>query len=334
MRRRAIERLLPIVAGLVVIPAGAAAGYHWIEGWPWLDAIYMTVITLSTVGFNEVHPLSPAGRVFTMCLIVSGGLLGAYAIAQLGQFVFSGEWRRHWEIQKRRRVMAKLSDHIIVCGYGRVGRSVVQELKSEGIPFSVIDLSQEKVGRLQEDGELAVHGDAAEERTLREAGIERARGLVTAARSDAENVFIVLTARSLRADLSIVSRADVEESEAKLLRAGATRVILPYHITGRRMVTMLVRPDAADFLDEVSHTSGMELLLEQVLVSPESALVGRTIAETWAAHNLDVTVLACKSVEGQWSTRPRGDSVVRAGSRLIALGTVDHLQKLIELARG
>jgi voltage-gated potassium channel len=194
-------------------------------------------------------------------------------------------------------------------------------------------LSRDKIAHLHQDGDLAVQGDAADESKLMEAGIVRARGLVAAARSDAENVFIVLTARSLRADLAIVARADVEESEPKLLRAGATRVILPYHITGRRLVTMLVRPDAADFLDEVSHTSGMELLLEQVEVSPGSALVGRTIAETWAAHTLDVTVLACKTVEGQWSTRPQGNSVVRAGSRLIALGTVDHLQKLIDLAR-
>ncbi len=308
-------------------------GYHWIEGWSWLDSLYMTVITLSTVGFNEVHPLSPAGRVFTMGLIISGGVLAAYSLAQLGQFFFSGEWRLHWETQKRTRMLAKLSEHIIVCGCGRVGRNVVQELKSEGIPFSVIDLNPEKVRRLEEAGDLVVLGDAADESVLREAGIDRARGLVAAARSDAENVFIVLTARSLRADLAIVARADVEESEAKLLRAGATRVILPYHITGRRMVTMLVRPDAADFLDEVSHTSGLELLLEQVEVSANSPLVGRKIGEAWARHRLDVTLLACKQVDGQWSTRPRNESVIQAGSRLIALGTVDHLQKLIELAR-
>jgi len=330
--KRTFDRFLPVVIGLVVLPAVGVVGYRWLEGWPLLDALYMTVITLSTVGFGEVRPLSPAGRIFTMALIVSGGVLAAYSLSSLAHFFFSGEWRNHWENKRRLRMLTKLSNHIIVCGYGRVGRNVVAELKLEGLPLVVIDLNPDKVARVQEAGNLAVLGDASHESKLREAGVERARGLVAAAKSDAENVFIVLTARSLRPDLSIVARADYEESEPKLLRAGASRVILPYHITGRRMVTMLVRPQVADFLDEVSHTSGMELLLEQVQVSSKSPRVGQALAEAQVRHQLDVTVLACKRADGQWNTRPRGDTVVQADSQIIALGTVDHLQKLIELA--
>lgn len=332
-RHRMFDRFAPIVIGLIVLPAVGVAGYCWIEGWSLLDALYMTVTTLGTVGYGETHPLSNGGRIFTMGLIVSGGALGAFALTQLAQIVFSGEWRRHWENRRRLRMLSEISNHIIVCGYGRVGRNVVEELRAEGLPFVVIDLNLEKIARAQETGALGVLGDAANERKLKEAGIDRARGLVAAAKSDAENVFIVLTARSLRPALSIVARADVEESEPKLLRAGANRVILPYHITGRRLVTMLVRPDVADFLDEVSHASGMELLLEQIQVAAGSSLTGQTLADAQARHQFDVTVLASKTSDGKWNCRPHGGTVVESGCQLTALGTQEHLQKLTSLAR-
>ncbi len=333
-RPRLFDRFVPIVGGLLVLPAIGVAGYCWIEGWPVLDALYMTVITLSTVGYTEVHPMSSAGRIFTMGLIAGGGVLAAYALTQVAQIVFSGELRSSWVAQKRRRMLAELSQHFIVCGYGRVGRNVVTELQSEQLPFVVIEPQPEKVATVQESGALAVQGDAAVEGVLRQAGIERARGLVACAKTDADNVFIVLTARSLRPDLIIVARADVEESEAKLRRAGASRVILPYHITGRRMVTMLVRPDVADFLDEVSHTSGLELVLEQIQIAPTSPLAGLALAVAQARHDFDVTVLACKHADGQWNTRPHSETVVQPGCQLIALGTLPNLQKLLALARG
>ena len=332
-RQRLLDRFVPIVIGLIVLPAVGVTGYCWIEGWSLLDALYMTVTTLATVGYGETHPLSTGGRIFTMGLIVGGGALAAFALTQLAQIVFSGEWRQHWENQKRLRMLAEISQHIIVCGYGRVGRNVIEELKAEGLPFVVIDLNPEKIARVQETGALTVLGDAANDSKLKEAGIDRARGLVAAAKSDAENVFIVLTARSLRPDLAIVARADLEESQPKLLRAGANRVILPYHITGRRLVTMLVRPDVADFLDEVSHTSGMELLLEQIHVATGSALAGQTLADAQARHQFDVTVLACKTSDGKWNCRPHGGTVVAPHTQLIALGTKEHLQKLTGLAR-
>lgn len=332
-RQQIFDRFAPIVAGLLVLPAIGTVGYCWIEGWTLLDALYMTVTTLATVGYGEVHPLSSGGRVFTMGLIVGGGVLAAYALTQVAQIVFSGELRRYWVEQKRRRMLAELSDHFIVCGYGRVGRNVVVELQNEKLPCAVIELLPEKVAPLRESGALVVPGDAALEGVLRQAGIERARGLVACAKTDADNVFIVLTARSLRPDLTIVARADVEESEAKLRRAGASRVILPYHITGRRMVTMLVRPDVADFLDEVSHTSGLELVLEQIKIAPTSPLVGLPLAAAQARHDFDVTVLACKHADGRWNTRPHGETVMEPGCQMIALGTLSHLQKLLELAR-
>ena len=229
-RQRLFDRFAPIVIGLIVLPAVGVTGYWWIEGWSFLDALFMTVITLSTVGYSEIHPLSSVGRIFTMGLIVSGGVLAAFSLTQLAHILFSGEWRGHWESQKRLRMLARLSNHIIVCGYGRV--------------------------------------------------------------------------------------------------------ILPYHITGRRLVTMLVRPDVADFLDEVSHASGMELLLEQVQVAVGSSLAGQTLADAQARYEFDVTVLACKTSDGKWNCRPRGVTVMEPQTQLIALGTHGSLQKLIVLARG
>lgn len=332
-RQRLFDRFAPIVIGLLVLPTLGVAGYCWIEHWSFIDGLYMTVTTLSTVGFAEVHPLSPSGRILTMALIVSGGVMAAYALTQVAQIIFSGDWRLYWEHQRRTRLMNNLSNHIIVCGYGRVGRNVIEELQTEHLPYVVIDSLPEKVARAEESGAFAVLGDAAHESKLKEAGIERARGLVAAAKSDAENVFIVLTARCLRPDLSIVARADMEESEPKLLRAGANRVILPYHIAGRRMVTMLVRPDVADFLDEVTHSSGMELLLEQIQVGANSPLVGMTLLEARQRHQFDVTVLACKGADHEWNTRPGSATIVQADSQLITLGTLDELKKLIDLAR-
>ena len=229
-------------------------------------------------------------------------------------------------------MLAELSDHIIVCGYGRVGRHVAHELKVEGLPFVVIETDPEKIAHIREAGYQALGGDAADEIHLKEAGIDRARGLVVAANSDAENVFIVLTARSLKPDLLIVARANYEKSEAKLLRAGANRVILPYGITGHRMVTMLVRPDVADFLDEVAHAGGLELIIEQIKVYPTSTLVGQTLAQ--AQLDNQITVLAFKSSDGQLNTRPRGDTVLEANGQIIALGTRDHLQELMEITQG
>lgn len=332
-RQRLFDRFAPIVIGLLVLPALGVLGYRWIEGWSLLDALYMTVTTLATVGYGEVHPLSQSGRIFTMGLIVGGGVVAAYALAQLTQIVFSGEWRRYWEQEKRSRLMNKLTNHIIVCGYGRVGRNVVAELELEGLRYVVVDVDPAKIAQVQETGGLAVLGDASHESKLKEAGIEHARGLITAANSDAENVFIVLTARSMRSDLAIVARADIEESEPKLLRAGASRVILPYRITGHRMVTMLVRPEVAEFLDGVSHITGMELLVEQIQVAPSSPLVGLTLHEARERHQFGVTVLACKLADRQWNTRPTGETVVQPGSQLIVLGTPEQLQQLSALTR-
>ena len=333
VQQRVVRRFLFPIISLAVLLAAGTAGYRWMESLGTIDALYMTVITISTVGFGEVKPLSPIGRLFTIGLIFSGGGLVAYALSGTAAFVLSGEWRANWARKKRHSMLAHISHHVIICGYGRIGRHVAHELKAEGIPFVVVDLSPEKIADIMESGYLALQGDASSEANLKDAGIDRARGLVAAANSDAENVFIVLTARSMSKDLLIVARANFEESEPKLLRAGANRLILPYRITGRRMVTMLVRPDVADFLDDIAHAGGMELLLEQVQLMPASPLVGKTLSQAQLPSKLGITVVACKLPNGQLNMRIGPDTVLQANARLIALGTREQLQALIKLAQ-
>lgn len=334
VQQRAFRRILFLIIALLVLVTAGTAGYRWLEGMGTIDALYMTVITISTVGFGEIKTLSPTGRLFTVGLIVSGAGMAAYAFSGVAAFFLSGEWQSYFEHQKHLRMLSQLSKHIIVCGYGRVGRHVAHELKAEGLPFVVIDPNPEKINRIREDGYLSLQGNAAHELHLKEAGIDHARGLVAAANSDAENVFIILTARSLRKDLFIVARANYEESEPKLLRAGSDRLILPYRITGRRMVTMLIRPDVANFLDEVSHASELELLLEQVHLMPASLLVGQTLAQAQLRNKLGITVVACKLPDEKPNTKPGPETILHANEQIIALGTREQLHKLKKLAQG
>ncbi len=328
------RRLTVTAVALLALIAIGIAGYQVLGNMNFVEAVYMTVITLTTVGFSEVHPLSNAGRIFTIGMIIGGVSVVAYAFSSLTQFVVSGEWQQQWQTQRRRRMLNQLTQHIIVCGYGRVGKNVVHELASERLPFVVIDSDPAKVAHLHELGHLALPGNAADEHLLQEARIDRARGLVVCASSDAENVYIVLTARGLRADIPIVARANYEESEAKLRRAGADRVILPFTIAGHRMVSLLVRPEAADFMDEALRVGGTDLLLEQINLAANSVLANQTLAQSELGSKFGVTVLACRQPDGKLETRPGAETILQPEARLIVLGTSDQLRALIELAHG
>jgi voltage-gated potassium channel len=330
-RRRISRRFTITLVTLIGLLIIGVSGYRLLEGMNFIDALYMTITTITTVGFGEVQPLSPVGRVFTIGLIIGGVSIAAYALGSAAQFIVSGDWQIYLQERRRRRMLEQLKDHVIVCGYGRVGKSVVHQLCAEKLQFVVIEAEAERMPHLRELGHLALHGNAADEELLRAAGIDRARGLVACAGTDAENVYIVLTARGLRPDLSIVARANYEESEAKLLRAGANRVMLPSNIAGRRMVTMLVRPEVADYLDVISHASDLELLVEQVSIAATSSLVNKTLAEVEFGPRWGITVLAC-AVGGRINLRPSANTRIEPGVRLIVLGTRDQLQELFAAA--
>jgi voltage-gated potassium channel len=328
VRRRLSRRFSITLATLIGLLIVGVSGYHLLEGMNFIDALYMTITTITTVGFGEVQPLSPVGRLFTIGLIIGGVSIAAYALGSAAQFVVSGDWQTYLQERRRRRMLEQLNDHVIVCGYGRVGKSVVHQLCAEKLQFVVIETNAELLLHLRELGHLALHGNAADEELLKAAGIDRARGLVACAGTDAENVYIVLTARGLRPDLNIVARASYEESEAKLLRAGANRVMLPSNIAGRRMVTMLVRPEVADYLDVISHASDLELLVEQIVIAETSILAHKTLAEAELGPRWGITVLAC-ATPGRMNLRPGADTLIEPGTRLIVLGTRNQLQELI-----
>jgi len=331
---RPIYNALGALAALLLI---GTAGYTTIERWSFIDAAYMTIITLSTVGFGETHPLSPTGRVFTVVLIVGGASLAAYAFSTLGEFISTGELRAHLEQRRHSRILKTLKDHVVVCGYGRVGRHVVHELIAEGVSFVVVDKDLAAVEHVRHNGHLALLGNAANDDVLREAGIERAIGLVAAVNSDAENVFIVLSARGLKPSLSIVARANFEDSESKLRRAGADRVIDPYRISGRRMVTMMLRPEVADFLDEIAHASGIELLIDQVHLAATSPLVGKTVGDVHALlfEKLGVTMLACALPnEALRLVQANAQALLVPDTLLIAFGPTSQLALFENMAAG
>ncbi len=331
--RRRISRRFSLtfitLMGLLVV---GVSGYHLLEGMSFIDSLYMTITTITTVGFGEVQPLSPLGRLFTIGLIIGGVSIAAYALGSAAQFVVSGEWQTYLHERRRRYMLEQLNGHIIVCGYGRVGKSVVHQLCAEKLQFVVIENEAERVVHLRELGHLALLGNAANEELLKAAGINQARGLVACAGSDAENVYIVLTARGLRPDLNIVARANYEESEAKLVRAGASRVMLPSNIAGRRMVTMLVRPEVADYLDVISHASDLELLVEQISIAETSSLANKTLAEAELGSRWGITILACASL-GRMNLQPSAETRIEPGTRLIVLGTRDQLRELMTAVR-
>jgi len=322
-----------IISVVMLIWAGTA-GYMVLEHMTPVDALYMTIITLSTVGFSEIHTLSETGRLFTLALIIGGTSLFFYTLTNVAVFFLSGEWREHWELQRYRRMLLVLDNHYIICGYGRLGSSVAAEMSAKGIPFVIIETSQEKIDATSEQDYITINGNAADEAILREAGIDRAKGLIAATNSDAENVFIVLTARTLRTGLHIVARADCEESRTKLMRAGADKVVLLYKSAGRKMANLLIDPGLEEYLDELSDAKNTDLQMAQFTISEKSALVGKSFREADLYNNLLVSPVGYKLPDGEMHSSPKPAEVIQQQGTIIAIGKPSDLDNLKKLARG
>lgn len=317
---------------LVLILALGTAGYMAIEGWAFLDSLYMMVITLSTVGFTEVHPLSQYGRFLTMGVIVSGIGVGGYLIGTLTQMVVEGRLLHVMGRRKLERQVQKLSNHYIVCGYGRVGRVVCEEIKkSKPIPLVVVEKDANLAAKIEADGYFYVLGDATEEECLVKAGVKRARALVTALDSEAENVYIVMTAKGLNPNLFVLARAGEIGSEKKLFRAGANRVVSPHQIGGSRMAQALLRPTVTDFLDFAIHDPDIELKLEEIPVQPTSKLVDINLVDSGIRQHLDLIIVAIKKASGEMLFNPASHTRIQIGDTLLALGQRRSLATLSEL---
>lgn len=324
MRQRLMLSLATLVAVLVV----GTVGFMLIEGFTLVDALYMTVITVSTTGFREVGELSVTGRLFTIGLILAGvGALG-YSLATFIEFLVEGHLR--WMVEGRRMQtrIGSLSGHYIVAGIGRVGSIVARELAENGTEFVVIDRCPDCVDRARSEGWLILDGDATEESVLIASGVTRAAGLITALDTDADNLFVTLTARTLNPDIFIVARSSTESSESKIRTAGANRVMTPSVIGGRRMATMALHPVVSDYLDLVSHGDELEFRLEELEVSESSELVDVSIADAGVRAVTGAYILAIRGADGVMNSNPSPASPIRAHDKLIALGTGEQLAAL------
>jgi voltage-gated potassium channel len=327
-----LRRLIWSIGALVAIVFIGTIGYEVIEGWSLLDSIYMTITTITTVGFREVHPLSDAGRIFTIFVII-GGVGGAlYVLTNIMAYLLEGQFGITMGRRRMKNRIAKLKDHFILCGYGRVGQEIAQAFSEEGVPFVIIANDQQHIAKAEKEGYLCLFGDATSDEVLKEAGIERAHGLVAAVGTDTDNTFITLSARELRPDLFIEARSSSPEAEGKLRRAGADRIISPHAIGGRRMAMLALRPAVVDFIDTVTYGRGRELELENVDVGSGSQLVGRTMEQ--ARSKVGITVLAMRKKGGKLLPNPPGEEIIEEGDRLIVIGTKKRLAALESIFEG
>lgn len=328
LRRKLIIALLI----LTVVVSGGTAGYMFIEGWSFLDSLYMTIITLASVGYKEIHDLSGAGRIFTIILITGGVGTVAYALSAGAKIVLEGELEEIFGRKRLEKRMRELKDHYIICGYGRMGRIICRELRDRGIPLVVIEKNADVAG-IKTDT-LVLEGDATRDEILKEAGIDKARGLISVLPTDAENLFVVLSARELNPGLFIVARAGEEGSEQKLLRAGADKVVSPYHIGGMRIAHTVLKPAVVDFIEFATNSGNIDLQMEEITIQEGSRFVGLTLDECGFGRELGIIVVAIKRPTGEMTFNPTFRSVVRSGDTMIALGEISKLKILEDMAYG
>jgi voltage-gated potassium channel len=326
-----------LVKGLVmllgVLTAGTM-GYMIIEKWYFLDALYMTVITITTVGYGEIRTVSDIGRVFTIVLIFLGiGIVG-YFLGIVAQTMVEFHMRAIVGRRKLGRRIKSIKNHYIICGYGRIGRIISEELMIHRVPLVVLDHDPESKESLDNQEIPYVIDDATSEEALMEVGIERAKGLVAVVSSDADNLFITMTARGLNPELYILARADEEQTQNKLLRAGANRVVQPYRIGGQKMAHTIVKPAVTDFLELTVHDKDIELELEELLVGEESRLNGITLADSGIRQDMNVIILAIRKADGEMTFNPSSLSRMEAGDTLIALGLSNDLRRLASMLSG
>jgi voltage-gated potassium channel len=328
-----VRRFFFLVLIQLLLVSFGTLGYFTIEKeFTLFESLYMTVITLTTVGFDTPHPLSTGGRVFTIFLLLGGVFMLFYTATEVIRIVISGEMQQLLGRGRMERSLAGLNNHLIVCGYGRMGRVVCREFSRQGLPFVIIDRRQDLLHDFHLTGGIALIGDGTSDEVLRRAGVDRARALVAVLPSDADNLYITMSARLLNARLFIVSRAEGEEAEQKLLRAGADRVVAPYAIGGSKVAQAVLRPTVLDFVELATRTEHLELQLEQTEVMPGSQLAGTTLTGSRLRAELGLIIVAIKKRHGAMLYTPAPDTVLEAGDILIALGKRIQLDQLEQLA--
>ena len=311
-----------IIISIILI---GTIGYTIIEGWSLFDSFYMTVITISTTGFKELHPLSDSGMVLTILLIIFGVLAIAYTGGRGVQILIEAQLLRRRRMNKK---LEQLSNHNIVCGYGRMGRQICESLYEHNEPFVVIDNDPELIGKMDEHNYIYINGNATHDDVLLKAGIKKAKGLIAVIGSDPENVFATLAAKELNKDIFIVARAIEEGTKSKLRIAGADRIVMPYELGSSRMVQLLLRPGVSDFVEGVVRSKDVDISLEEIIVQENSKLAGLTLAESPLRSELNIIVIAIDKPNSKFEYNPKSSTLIEVGDKLIAIGHAEDLNKL------
>ena len=316
------------VALLAAVVLFGTLGYMVVEGWSAWDAFYMSAITVTTVGYREVHDLSFYGQVWTVLLIFSGVGSALYVFTLLATVVVEGGLPLRLQKRRQAKMLTLIKDHFIVCGYGRIGSIIAAQLQQQNVPFVVIERDPARLQAAMMDGLLAVQADASHEDVLKRVGIDNARGLIAAVGTDAENVYTVLSARVLRPDLFIVSRAESEDATRKLMRAGANRVVSPYHIGAVQMAQTAIRPAVVDFMTLATSSDNLELAMEEISVLPTSSLVSKSLLDADLRHRFGVIVVAIQRQDRRMDFNPEPDTAILAWDKLVVLGRPQSLRQL------
>jgi voltage-gated potassium channel len=327
---RRLKQIALLLMGVVATIAGGTVGFHRFLGETWFQSFYRSVITASLTGLDTVPP-SDSARALSIAMALCGLTIIGYAGAVIVETISGGVLTGALAERRRERALERMDDHFIICGYGRVGRRVAEELRHSDVSYVVLDFRNDAVAAAKAHGDLLIEGNGAEDEDLAKAGLAKARGLVVASDDDADNLYITLSARSQRPDLQIVARASDEAAMKKLQLAGADRVVMPYTAAGRTMANLVLRPQVTEFLDTVLTAAGADLHMAQIEVDETCRAAGRTIRELRVRHATGAIIVALRKKDGTFDTTPEPDVVVDAGDVIVGVGTTDELRQLEDL---
>jgi voltage-gated potassium channel len=322
------------IAMLFLILLIGTVGYHYLEGFTIFQALYLTVVTISTVGYGDLYARSTGGIVFTIFLISAGVGTMFYTASLVAETIVEGRLRAIMGKGKLKRIIKRMKNHYIICGCGRIGFLICRELAAEKVPFVVIEKNPEVIQKIEDEGFLCYHGDSTNDKSLLEAGIKQAKGIVCVLPTDAENLYVILTAKELNPGVFVLSRSEEEQSEHRLLRAGADRVMSPYNLGGMRMAMAILRPAMLDFIEITTSRQSLDLRMAEVAVSEGSAVTGKTLEESEIRQNYGLIIVAVKKDSGKMVFNPVASYSIESGDKLIALGEDDNVMRFAKVCVG